>query len=749
MTIGERDGRAALVQVLGSLAALALIAADGPQTSTPPPSFVNDVVPVLTRLGCNSGACHGKLAGQNGFKLSLRGYAPEQDHPAITREARGRRLAKSRPRESLLLTKPLMKVPHKGGHRLIAGSPEYQTLLAWVAAGAPGPVAGEPVTVRIEIEPARKTYRADDRQALTVLAFDSTGERRDVTRLALFKSNEEGLAAVDEAGTVTAHRPGATAVMALFQGQVAVHEVTTPYGQKVDPKVYDARTNFVDDHVMTRLNELNLEPSPTCDDATFLRRVSLDLTGALPEPDEVDAFLADPSPTKREALVDRLIGGPAYVDSWAQFWGELFQNRLERDNDKRGRKGVRGFARWLRAQVDANRPWNEVARDVLTARGPLSQEPAGGYFLVNRKAEDLAEAASHALLGTRIGCAKCHNHPLERFTQDDYYGLAAYFSRVKLDGKTTDEGPAVEVGLPGRRGGRGNAKADAQKVGLTQPRTGQFLPPRPLDRSSLTLAEGRDPREALADWMTAPSNRLFARAVVNRVWKRFFAVGLVEPVDDLRATNPASNEPLLDALCADFVTHGYDLRRLIRLLATSRSYGLSSEPLATNAADRTFFSHYLPRRLPAEVLADALTHITGVAEPFEGYSEGLLAVQLPDPKVPNYLLDTFGRPERVTPCACERTSEVTMPQVLHLLNSESLGRRIGDGEGRLAKLLSSGKSDREIADRLFLASLGRRPTAPQWEIVRQALAVSGADRQAVFRDLTWALVNSREFLFGH
>ena len=455
MTIVERHGRSAAARVLGAVVALALVAADAPKT---PPSFVNDVVPVLTRLGCNSGACHGKLAGQNGFKLSLRGYAPEMDHPAITRDARGRRIAKSRPRESLLLTKPLMRVPHKGGHRLIAGSLEYQTLLEWVAAGAPGPVAGEPVTVRIAIEPGGRTYKPDDRQALAVVAIDSNGARRDVTRLALFKSNEEGLASVDEGGTVTALRPGATAVMALFQGQVAVHVVTTPYGHKVDPKVYDARSNLVDDHVMTRLRELGLEPSPACDDATFLRRVSLDLTGALPEAEAVEAFLADPSGSKREALVDRLIGGPAYVDSWAQFWGELFQNRVERDGDKRGRKGVRGFARWLRVQVETNRPWDEVARDVLTARGPLSLEPAGGYFLVNRKPEDLAEAASHALLGTRIGCAKCHNHPLERFTQDDYYGLAAFFSRVKLDGKTTDEGPAVEVGLPARRGGRGGRK---------------------------------------------------------------------------------------------------------------------------------------------------------------------------------------------------------------------------------------------------------------------------------------------------
>ena len=728
-----------------------LLGADAPPTAPEPkgPSFVNDVVPVLTRLGCSSGSCHGKLAGQNGFKLSLRGYAPELDHIAITRDARGRRIAKSRPRESLLLTKPLMRVPHKGGHRLKAGSAEYQTLLAWLAAGAPGPVAGEATVARIVVAPPGKSYTPDERLALKVIAFDTKGTQRDVTRLALFKSNEEGLAAVDEDGAVTALRPGATAVMASFQGQVAVHVVTTPYDQAIDPTVYEARANLVDEHVMTKLRELRLAPSPPCDDATFLRRATLDLTGTLPPPETAAAFLAETTPGKREALVDRLLNSAEYVDYWALAWGELFQNRLERDGDKRGRKGVRGFARWIREQVQVNRPWDEVVRSVLTARGPLSLEPEGGYYLVNRRPEDLAESATHAFLGTRIQCAKCHNHPLERFTQDDYYGMAAFFSRVKLDGKATDEGPAVDVGLPSRRGRRQGARTDAEKVGLTQPRTGQFLPPKPLDRSDVTLAPGQDPREALAAWMTAPSNRTFARAIVNRVWKKFFSAGLIEPVDDLRATNPATNEPLLDALADDLVAHRFDLKRLMRLLATSRTYALSSEPLPTNARDRAFFSHYLPRRLPAEVLADAVTEVTGVPEAYEGYAQGLRAVQLPDTKVRNYLLDTFGRSERITACACEENVEVTMPQVLHLMNGLTLAQRLADDEGRIAALVKSGLSDRAISDQLFLASLARRPTDDQWHAIEEALAAPGADRAATFRDLAWALINSKEFLFGH
>jgi hypothetical protein len=721
--------------------AMGLVAADAPPTGErSAPSFVNDVVPVLARLGCNSGGCHGKLAGQNGFKLSLRGDAPELDHLAITRDAKGRRIAKSRPRESLLLAKPLMRVPHQGGLKLKAGSPEYQTLLAWIAAGTPGPTGKESVVTKLIIEPAAATYEPGRSIALKVMATDSAGTSRDVTRLALFKSNDEGLAEVNEAGDVKVLRAGATSVMARFMGEVAVHVVTTPYAQEVCPDSYEAGANFIDDHIMARLRELRLEPSPPADDSTYLRRVTLDLTGSLPTTDEALAFVGDPSTTKRAALVDRLIGSPAFVDYWAMAWGELFQNRRERDPDKRGKKGVRDFAHWLREQVRDGRPWDEVVQGVLTARGPLADEPAGGYFLVNRKPEDVAEAAAQAILGARIQCAKCHNHPLERTTQDDYYGMAAFFSRVKLDGKQTDLGPAVDVGSSGRR-----RRAQAgEGVGITQPRTGKFLPPRPLDRSSTPLEAGQDPRDALASWMTAPTNRGFARSIVNRVWKKFFASGLIEPVDDLRATNPASNEPLLEALCDDLIGHRYDLRRLMRLIVESRTYGLSSEPLATNTTDRTFFSHYLPRRLPAEVLAE----VSGVPESYEGQAVGTRAVQLPDPEVRNDLPDAFGRPGRVTPCACERTVDVTMPQVLHLMNGENLNRRLANPEGRLAALLKAGKSDREVTDPLFLSALARRASESQWQTVQSAL-IGTDDRAAVFRDLAWALVNSKEFLFGH
>jgi hypothetical protein len=733
--------------ILGVLS-LVLVAADDPEPIKVAPSFVNDIEPILTRLGCNSGSCHGKLAGQNGFKLSLRGFAPELDHLAITRDARGRRIAKSRPRESLLLAKPLLRVPHKGGKRLDASSSEYKTLLAWIAAGAPGALEKEPKVAALNIEPPSASYKPLESRSLKVVAKYSDGSTRDVTSMTLFKSNEEGLASVDEFGKLQALRSGATSVMALYQGQVAVHAVTTPYDQAIDPAVYSARSDFIDGFVMAKLQEVRLEPSPVCDDSTFLRRVSIDLTGSLPRPETVDAFLTDSDPAKRTKLIDRLLNSPEYVDAWTSYWGELVQNRVERDQDQRGKKGVRGFARWIRQAVADNRPWDEFVRGVLTAKGPLSSDPAGGYYLVNRRPEEVAEAATHAFLGTRIQCAKCHNHPLERFTQDDYYGMAAYFTRVKLDGKITDEGRTVLVGVPGKRGRKKAANVSDDKVGIGQPRTGQFLPPRPLDRTEVKLEPGQDPREALADWMTSKDNKLFARAVANRLWKRFFAVGLVEPVDDLRATNPATNEPLLDALCEDLIAHKFDLKHLMRTICLSRTYALASDPLPGNAADRKFFSHYYPRRMPAETLADAISVATGVPDHYEGYADGLLALQLPDPKVQSYFLDTFGRSQRVTSCACENSSEVTMPQVLHLMNGEGLEQRFNDENGRLKMLLKAGKSDREVIDQLFLAALARRPTTDQWQTIESSLAKSD-DKMSVLRDVLWALVNAKEFLFNH
>jgi hypothetical protein len=713
-----------------------------------PPSFVHDVEPLLTRLGCNQGACHGKGAGQNGFRLSLRGYAPELDHLWLTRECDGRRIDPAAPEESLLLRKPLGKAPHEGGKLLREGSREHQVLLDWLRAGAPGPLKGEPEVRRLEVVPGSRVLRPGQELQLTVKAEYTDGRSRDVTWLARFDSNDAGVAAVDASGKVTVRRHGETAVRAAFLGQVAVAVVTAPYERPVNPDAFRARNNFIDGHVFAKLAALKVEPSGPSGDAEFLRRAFLDAIGTLPTPEEVRAFLADGRPDKRARLIDGLLGRPEFVDSWALQLGDLLQNRKERDHDVRGPEGVRAFHDWLRKQVAANRPWDALARDVITAAGKSSDCPPVGYFIVTvgehgeADRSEVVASAAQAFLGTRIGCAQCHNHPLERYTQDDYYHFAAFFSRVKLERQEPKKGPTVlRVSAP-------DPNQNKNPVGVVQPRTGQFLEPRPLDRSATPVRPGEDPRVKLAGWMTDPKNESFSGAMVNRLWRHFMGVGLVEPVDDLRASNPPSNPALWQALNKEFVAHQFDIRHLMRLIMNSRAYQLTSATRPGNAQDGRFYSHYYARRLPAEVLLDALGQGTGVPDAFPGYPAGVRALQVPDPALPSYFLTLFGRSERVTACACERNGEVTMPQLLHLRNGDSVVQKINAGKGRLAALLKAKKDDTQVAEELFLATLSRPPSAAEAAAVKGALA-DGGPRDEVFRDLLWALLNSKEFTFNH
>lgn len=712
------------------------------------PSFLNDVMPLFTRLGCNQGACHGKGAGQNGFRLSLRGYAPELDHLGITREYQGRRVNPAVPAQSLLLLKPLGIAPHEGGKLLSEGSRAYQVLLAWLQAGMPGPRAQDPQVVRLEVTPASGSFAVGAEAQLQVWADFSDGSRRDVTWLARFESNDAGVATVDPAGRLRVRREGETAVRASFLGQVAVALVTVPYARPVRAEVYARRHNLIDEHVLAKLAALRIEPSEAASDTQFLRRVFLDTLGVLPTPAEVRAFLADPRPDRRARLIDSLLERPEFVDYWTLQLGDLFQNRKERDHDVRGTKGVRAFHEWLRRQVAANRPWDALARDVLTAQGATTDNPAVGYYVVTvgeqreaHKSEVVASVAQ-AFLGTRIGCAQCHNHPLERYTQDDYYHFAGFFSRLRLERQDPRKGPTTLH----------TAARDAQQaqapVGVTQPRTGVFLPPRPLDRSTLALPPGSDPRVALAAWITDPTNEAFSGALVNRLWRHFLGVGLVEPVDDLRTSNPPSNPALWQALRREFVTHGHDLKHLMRLILNARTYQLTSATRPGNETDTRFYSHYYARRLPAEVLLDALSQATGVPDVFPGYPVGVRAVQLPDPGLKSYFLSLFGRSERVTACACERSGEVTMPQLLHLQNGDSVVQKIRSPDGRLAALLRSGRPDAEVVDELFLATLARFPEPAERDAVQRLLA-SGDARDEVLRDLLWALLNSKEFCFNH
>ena len=712
------------------------------------PSFLNDVVPIFTRQGCNQGACHGKGVGQNGFRLSLRGYAPEMDHRSITREFNGRRVERAAPEMSLLLRKPVGDAPHEGGKVFSRDSREYRVLLDWIRAGAPGPKAGDPKLVKLDLLPGPTVVKTGDQQQLHTVAEYSDGSRRDVTWLTRFESNDAGVVSVTPDGLATARRNGETAVRASFQTGVAVTVMTVPFDRPVDAGRLSARANFIDEHVFAKLAALRIEPSDQCTDEEFVRRAFLDAAGTLPTADEVRGFLADKSPDKRAKLIDAVLDRPEFVDYWTLILGDLLQNRKERDHDVRGTKGVREMHAWLRKQVAANRPWDQIARDVLTATGSTSDTPQIGYYIVTlgeqREAEksEVVASVAQAFLGTRIGCAQCHNHPLEKYTQDDFYHFAGFFSRVRLVRKDPKAGPsALKVSHP-------DPNQNKNPVGVRQPRTGEFLKPQPLDRSAMGLKPGDDPRQKLVDWMTDQRNEYFAGAMANRVWRYYLGAGLVEPVDDLRATNPPTNPALWKALLGEFVGRGYDLKHLMRLILNSRTYQLSSSTRPANETDTRFYSHYYARRLPAEVMLDAISQASGVPDRFPGYPVGLRAIQLPDPGLNSYFLSLFGRSERVTACACERNGDVTMPQLLHLQNGESVVQKIRSGDGKLAAWLKDIKDADRVTDEVFLSTVSRLPTAGERKAVTDLLA-AGDPRDEVFRDLFWALLNSKNFAFNH
>lgn len=751
-------------------------------------SFHDDVIPVLTRFGCNSGGCHGKLAGQNGFKLSLRGYAPELDFDALARESHGRRVNPAAPAQSLLIRKAVQSSPHGGGRRFDTGSPAEAMLVDWIRQGMPGPRADEPSVERLELTPVRRTLATGEEARLQVDAIYSDGRRRDVTWLAQFATSDSSTLAATEDGVVRALRPGETSVRATFRGHVAVATFTTPYPREAPASAFALRRNAIDDLVLNKLAELRIEPSPLCDDATFLRRASLDATGLPPTPEQVRAFLSDARPDKRDRLIDDLLERPEFVDYWAHWLGDLLQNRKERDHDIRGVKGVRAMHQWLRDQLIARRSWRDIASAVLTAQGASDAHPPVGYFIVTvgeREAEqsEAADSVAQAFLGARIGCARCHNHPLERFTQDDYYHFVGFFSRVALDRRKSDDGGAelfigtrhqlnlrnqqrqqraklAELesagGDPAALEAARKQLADLEKqsdaardaaVRVRQPRTGVELAPRPLDRSPVNVAPGQDPREALVAWMTDPKNEYFAGAMVNRLWKHFLGVGLVEPVDDLRATNPPSNEALWKHLVEQFVADGYDLRAAMRRIMQSRTYQTSAATNESNFRDRKFNSHFHPRRLPAEVLLDAICQATDQPEAFAGYPLGMRAVQVPDPFAGSYFLSLFGRSARTTACACERENDVTLPQLLHLQNGDGLHDKIKAPTGRLQRLIDANVSPSAAIEELFLATVGRPPTAEESGRIEPILA-SGERREALI-DLFWALLNSKEFTFNH
>jgi hypothetical protein len=708
-------------------------------------SFRNHIQSVLTKSGCNMGACHGAAAGQNGFRLSLRGWDDAGDHELLTRGAMSRRITLADPARSLLLLKGTASIPHKGGERFKTDSLEYRALLEWIADGAPGPRPDDPRITRLEVFPPQALLQPGDRQQLSVRAHFSDGHHEDVTRWAKFSVADSSVAAVDDHGQVAVTGHGETAVSAWYLSQIATVLVTSPYTNRVDARLFARapRRNFIDDLVLQKLRELNLPPSPRCDDGDFIRRAFLDTLGVLPTPEETRAFLADRSPKKRDALIESLLARPEFVDYWSYRWSDL----LLVNSDKLPPAAMWAYYHWIRRHVAANTPWDVFVRDLLTATGSTLDHGAGNFFILHDEPTRTAETVSVAFLGFSINCAKCHNHPMEKWTNDEYYGFANLFTRVRAKrGVAPDE----------------QIIFSAPEGDLIQPLTGRPQAPRPLEAEPISLADRQDRRLPLAQWLTSPRNEHFTRTIVNRVWANFFGIGLVEPVDDIRITNPASNEKLFAAAAEFLVKNRFDLKALMRAILQSETYQRSSVALLANRADTRYYARFYPRRLKAEVLLDAYSAVTGVPTDFRidarnanrglgrMYPSGYRALQLPDSNVDSYFLKSFGRPERVSTCECERTSEPSMAQALHIANGQTLNEKLARKGNRIDQLLAKTMSDDQRVEELYLLALSRLPTDRERAVMVKTLAAAPeAGRRAALEDLFWSLLSSREFLFNH
>ena len=697
-------------------------------------SFERDVMPLLSRLGCNSGPCHGKQRGQNGFQLSLLGFDPTFDHSALTKEARGRRVFPAAPDQSLLLLKATASLPHGGGKRIEPGSEEYEVFRSWIVEGMARDPEGVPSVVGLDIWPTERSLATGDEQRIIVTARYSDGSTADVTHLAAFQSNESAVVAVEDSGLIRAgDRPGEAAISARFEGQFATCAVTIPLEGDVPDSLYDdlPRSNVIDGLVWAKLETLGLTPSPTTDDATFLRRASLDAIGRLPTPEQSRAFLDDPSPEKRAVLIDRLLDRPEYADYWATKWMDLL-----RPNPYRvGIKAVWNLDAWIRRSFRENVPYDEFVRSIVTARGSTFVEGPATIFRDRREPEELTTMVSQLFLGIRLECAKCHHHPFEVWGQDDFYGFAAYLAEVGRKGK----------GLSPPISGGEEVVFASGEGSVSHPLTGEAVQPFPLFGEAPD--PGDDPRESLATWMTDPDNPYFSRVIANRVWADLMGVGLVMPVDDLRATNPPSNPELLDALAGEFVRSGYDLKHLIRTIMTSQAYALDSLADDRNAIDVRNYARHYRKRLPAEVLIDAICDVTGVPESYAAAAPGTRATQIWTHRVPSTFLDTFGRPDANQDPPCERTSETSVTQVLHLMNAPSLHEKITDDDGLPARLAAGDQQPPAIIEELFLRAFCRPPTPDEGAIALAVFEEEGVDRRRAAEDLLWALINSAEFVF--
>jgi hypothetical protein len=691
--------------------------------------FENDIIPILSRFGCNSSGCHGKAEGQNGFKLSVFGFDPGADYDTLVKEARGRRVFPAAPEHSLFLKKISGVIPHGGGVRIPRGAEEYGLLRDWVAAGVPFGDGSSPRVAALRVDPHERRLVPGGRQQLRVVARYSDGREADVTDYCKFQSNNDALGSVSDSGLVAAgDNPGDFAVMVAFMGWVDVFRAVIPLPHQAGayPKVPEF--NFIDGFVAAKLRRLNIVPSEVAGDAEFLRRVYLDVIGTLPAPAESRRFLGDPRPDRRTRLVDELLQRPEFSDYWALKWADL----LRVDRQALGHKRAYAFYRWIRDSLAANKPLDQFAREVLTAEGPLDEEGPASFYKVVSKPGEVASTLSQVFLGVRIACAECHHHPFDRWSQADYYGMQAFFTQVGV----RPAGPEEDLVLAG-------------DVPTRNPRTRETVLAHALGTPAPAFSPAGDRRQFLADWMTAPANPWFARNLANRTWAHFLGRGLIEPDDDVRATNPPTNPELLDALARHLAASRFDFRELVRTIIASRTYQLSSHPNPSNERDEQNYSRALFKRLDAEVLLDMVCQTTGVAEKFPGVPAGYRAIQLWDSKVPHYFLRLFGRPVRATACECERTKDPGVSQVLHFLNSPEIHNKLTHDAGFVAQAVREKTDDGALVEELYLNFYSRPPSAHEREVALVYLRRNPAGRRAAAEDLAWGLMNSLEFVFNH
>jgi hypothetical protein len=719
-----------------------------------PLNFTNQIVPIFTKLGCNSGGCHGKLAGQNGFRLSLLGFEPDLDFATLVKEGRGRRLFPANPDASLLLMKATGRTAHGGGRKLEPDSDEYKLVRRWIAAGMPWGEATDPTVARISVHPDHRVLSRNARQQFAVYAHYTNGTMEDITRRAQYECNDPDIANVDVSGLVrTLALSGEAAVMARYQGMVATFRATVPLGVKTPDWSFVEKT-VVDKYTAKKWKELGLVPSELCTDEQFIRRAFLDITGTLPTPKQVLDFAADADAAKRDKLVDRLLDSPEYAFYFANKWADILRVKRRQQQDRA--QGTFAFHEWIRQRIADDTPYGDFVRGVLAASGDERKNPPTVWYKEIEKPENFVDDVSQVFLGQRLACANCHHHPYEKWSQDDYWGLAAFFSRVGIK----------NVVVPGFDPNRGQMQVQivfTKSTGaVNNKRTGKAADAKPLDADPLALSAGDDPRQMLVDWMMNPKNPFFAKAVANRYWAHFFGRGIVDPLDDMRITNPPSNPELLDALAKNLVDNKYSLKALIRTICKSRTYQLSSTPNEFNKSDKQAYARYYPKRLQAEVLLDALCQVTDSPNRFSGLPADRnapnRAIMLPDESFQSYFLDVNGRPQRISACECERVNEANLAAVLHMLNSDEVQGKIARSGGR-ADLLAKPEDkrpDAEKVDELFLWVFGRKPSDADKKsalehIEKQIAKNAGnaaAGRKTAYENILWALVNTKEFWFN-